>query len=119
MGTVVQQGGLVLDNSLLNSPTLDIDNASGGVWSIPEDSSITETGPSLSTFTNAGTLSKVGGTGTFSILARFDNAGGTINVEAGTISLVGYLVVASNGNADDFTAEGGTFNVATGAQLVL
>lgn len=114
--TVLQEGELILNNSPANSATLDIDNAVGGVWTIPADTFMIQTGQSLSEFTNSGTLSKVGGSGTLTIDTRFDNAGGTINVESGTIDLRGSEVV-TNGNGDDFTMEGGTFNVTTGAEL--
>ena len=79
----------------------------GGLVDVQSDANLT-TG--YGTINNRGLFRKSGGTGTTTISASFNNLGGTIEVDSGTLTLVpGGGTLSSNG----------TFNVSAGAELDL
>ena len=87
-----------------------INNLTGGLWDIKNDSGIygwySNGSPVIN---NAGTFRKSGGTGTSTIASNFNNlTGGVIQVQSGTLTLDG----ASS-------SVGGTFEVSAGAVLDL
>jgi hypothetical protein len=100
-GTIhLQSGNLLLNwagawGSLVNLP--------GGVVDFAADTSIQPfgTGPG---FNNQGTVLKSGGTNTSTISTAFNNSGGSVSVECGTISLSG----------NNFAQGGGTLAVTLG-----
>ena len=103
-------GGLVLGNA--NSGG-SLTNAAGAVLDLQSDAGIGTGGGNGNFLTNAGLLKKSGGTGTSTVTAglTFNNTGGTIEVDSGTLQLSG------NGSS---ASTGGTFNVPTvGAVLDL
>jgi hypothetical protein len=84
-----------------------VHNLAGGTYQFEADSSVYAfgcCGPVF--FENDGLLRKIGGTNTSSINISFNNPGGTVEVDTGTIAL------ANNGSSSN-----GTFNVAAGATL--
>jgi hypothetical protein len=101
-GTIVEQGvgGLKLyDNVILSNQ---------GTYQFAGDGSILlgSAAPNSVVNTAAGTVTKTAGTGTSAINIPFDNQGGTVDAESGTISL-----------ADGGTSTGGTYN-ANGTGVV-
>jgi len=103
-GTIDDQlggSGFSIDAATLN-------NEPAGTFDFQADSTISFLS-AAGTFENAGTLQKTAGTGVSVIDVNFDNQGGTIEVDSGTISL------QSAGG----TSSGGDFIVAAGAILDL
>lgn len=89
----------------------DLTNVAGAVYDIRNNLGITDYGP----FLNSGTFRKSAGAGT-SVLdpaLSFDNIGGTIEVDSGTLALGSGLV------SDGGPGDGGNFVVAAGATLEL
>ncbi|HEV3003631.1 MAG TPA: hypothetical protein VGX78_04190, partial [Pirellulales bacterium] len=62
-------------------------NAPGAAFSFTADGGIAQGGSGPDVFNNAGLLEKTGGTGMSVITSQFNNLGGTIDSESGTISL--------------------------------
>jgi hypothetical protein len=117
---VLSGGGTVMNNGTINQTGagslnlgVTLMNNFGGRYVFQADSGITGT-QAVSTFTNAGLVTKTAGRGVSAINGNvaFDNTAGlgvSIDVETGTIS-----------NASSFgTSSGGTFVVAAGATLDL
>ncbi|MHB1560310.1 MAG: carboxypeptidase regulatory-like domain-containing protein, partial [Isosphaeraceae bacterium] len=94
-------GGLSVGEGLV------IQNASGGTYKSGADAGIVP-GFNNGTFTNQGTVEKTAGTGTSSIGIVFDNQGGTVAADSGTLSLAG-----------GGTSTGGTYNASSGATFDL
>ncbi len=107
LGTVNQTGAgnfFVGGNS-----TASFTNAAGGVYNLQSDAGV---GDGDQPFNNAGLFRKSAGTGTSTITAQFNNQGGTVEVDSGTLQLP---IQGVGGNQ----STGGTFNVAAGAVLDL
>jgi len=102
---VLQSGSA---NLLLNSsPGAHFENLSQGTYTLSSDAGIAPYSCcSATVFDNSGLFQKTGGTGDSVISAIFNDLGGTINVQTGTLTL------ANNGTTTD-----GTFAVAAGATL--
>ena len=83
-------------------------NAAGAIYDLQSDANI---GQSSYLFNNAGIFKKSGGTGTSTLTVSFQNQGGTVEADSGTLQ----LPVDNNGGTDT----GGTFNAAAGALLDL
>ena len=111
--------GVFANNGLVrhtNNATLIVDtgshfqNLADGTYDLEGDGSISEitccSGPG--NFDNYGLLRKSGGTGTSTNSENFNNQGGTIEVDSGTLKLAG------GGSSSN-----GTFNVTSGAVLDL
>jgi hypothetical protein len=98
-GTITQNasGIFYFGNGVLN-------NQASGVYDIQAGRMFVDYGSN--TINNSGTFEKSIGTGTASVGITFNNAGGSISVQAGILSF-------SNGG----TSTGGTYNVAGGAQV--
>jgi hypothetical protein len=91
----------------LAGPGSSFENLTGGTYSLDSDAGIFGTGccgPIV--FDNYGLFRKSAGTGNSLISAPFNNLGGTVDVETGTLTL------ANNGHS-----LGGTWTVANGATL--
>ena len=95
-------------NLLLNSsPGAHFENLSQGTYTLSSDAGIAPYSCcSATVFDNSGLFQKTGGSGDSVISAIFNDLGGTINVQTGTLTL------ANNGTTTD-----GTFDVAAGATL--
>ncbi len=106
-GTVIQSGAGVLNVGDYNSGG-SFTNAAGATYDLQSDAGI---GQSSYLFNNAGLFKKSGGTGTSVMTVSFQNQGGTVEVDSGTLQL-------PMDNAHG-TSTGGTFNVAAGAVLDL
>ena len=108
-GQMIQTGagGLAIGN--YNSGGT-VTNAAGGVIDLQSDAGIGYGGGNGNFLTNAGLLKKSGGTATSTINTNltFNNTGGTVEADSGTLQLSG------NG-----TSTGGTYNAAAGALLDL
>ena len=81
-------------------------NQSGGLLDLQNDNALA----GVSTFNNSGTFRKSGGSGTTQISSFFNNNGGTLDAEAGTLSI---LVPPNPGD----TFNGGTVIAGQGAQV--
>jgi hypothetical protein len=108
-GTVQQIGSGGLDIGGY-SENVYFDNEAGATCQFASDSSILDYSPGNDSpvFTNQGLVWKSGGTNTSAIEIPFDNQGGTVQVDSGTLSLSG-----------SGTSSNGFFNVASGAVLDL
>jgi len=95
-------GGLAVSGNPLGT----INNLAGGIVDIRLDADVT--GGGVGIINNRGLFRKSGGTGISIISAAFNNLGGTIEVDSGTLSLTA-----------DGTSTNGTFNVSAGAVLNL
>ncbi len=107
-GTIIETGAGEFDVGYYNSGG-SFTNAASGVFDLTTDAGI---GESSYPFTNVGLLRKSGGTGTstFDPTMVFNNQGGTVEVDSGTLQLPGSTGVST----------GGIFNVpAAGAVLNL
>jgi hypothetical protein len=109
-GTVQQigSGGLLVGGY---SQDVYLLNEAGAIYQFASDSSIgNDYSPSVqsATFTNEGLVWKSDGTNASAISTAFDNQGGTLEVDSGTLVL--------NGSG---TSSNGTFDVASGAVLDL
>ena len=62
-----------------------INNWAGGTWDIQDDNSIFNSSGALSTFNNAGMLTKSAGSGTSTIGIKFNNTG-SVDVQSGTLA---------------------------------
>ena len=82
------------------------DNQAGATFDVQTDVTLSHQTGATTSFDNAGTVRKSGGTGTATFALVFNNQGGTIDVQSGTIRL-------HMGG----THTGGTFTVASGASL--
>src|ERR1700676_1828090 len=78
-----------------------------GLLDLQNDSALAAT--SSATITNSGTFQKSAGSGTLTVSATFDNTGGTINAESGTIALQG------GQSGQGTTIAGGSITVSNGA----
>ncbi len=94
---------------LLLSSGATVDNEPGATFDFITDASIGDGGgsPDGGAFINEGTLSKTGGTGSSAINAAFTGGGGSVDVQTGTLSLVG----GSLGGTFSITADAGTFSL--------
>jgi hypothetical protein len=88
--------------SIQNGATLS--NLPGGAFNFTSNGNIALGGSGSNVFNNTGLLEKTGGAGTSTIASLFNNMGGTIDSESGTISL------ATAGGANT----GGTFDAGLG-----
>ena len=86
-----------------------VDNEPGATFDFITDASIGDGGgsPDGGAFINEGTLSKTGGTGSSAINAAFTGGGGSVDVQTGSLSLVG----GSLGGTFSITADAGTFSL--------
>jgi hypothetical protein len=99
-------GGTIDDSSsaaLIIQSGATLANVSGAAFDFVADGSIAQ-GNGQGVFYNAGVLEKTGGAGASVVASQFDNIGGTIDAESGTISL------ATAGG----TTIGGTFDAGLG-----
>ena len=101
-GTIVQQGAGSLemyDNTILSNQ---------GTYQFAADSNILYGSAAPNSFVNTatGVVKKTAGTGTSSIEVPFDNQGGTVDAESGTLTL-----------ADGGTSTGGTY-IANGSGVI-
>jgi hypothetical protein len=98
-------GGYVL---LLNNATnTTVNNQSGGVWDIKNDSDIrTYNGGGTAVLNNAGTFRKSGGTGTSTVDSKFNNTG-TVEVRSGTLVISNTPQLTGTST----TLIGGTWNI--------
>jgi len=99
-------------NSSLGLVGGEIDNEIGGIFDIQGDSDITGGGV---LFYNYGLLKKSSGTGTATIVPRFNNRGGSVEVDSGTLAL---NTAGSGGyisNATFIVHPGGTLSLGSGA----
>ena len=90
---------------------VEIDNATSGIYQFETDSGIdrnTNFGPSAGLVVNSGLIEKTAGTGTSAIIVNFNNQGGTVAAQTGTLSPAG-------GGTDT----GGVFNASAGATVDL
>jgi hypothetical protein len=108
-GMIEQTGGgsLRLDGLSTTSTTLNI--PAGSTYIFQGDSGIVQGFGAGGSVNNMGTITKSAGVGTSTISSGFNNLGGTLNVQSGTLTL------APAGGANN----GGTFTVASGAALDL
>ena len=105
-GTVTQSGAGQFNVGDYNSGG-SFTNAAGAVYDLQSDANIGQSGYP---FNNVGLFKKSGGTATSTLSVSFNNQGGTVEVDSGTLQLpVGQTS----------TSTGGTFNVAAGALLDL
>ncbi|MBV9124869.1 MAG: Ig-like domain repeat protein, partial [Planctomycetes bacterium] len=102
-GTIVQQG----TGSLYLQDSVTLNNPAGHTYTFAGDGSLLFNSYN-STMINAGTIHKTAETGISRINTYFRNAGGTLVVDSGTLSLAGAG-----------TSTGGTFTVAPNATLDL
>jgi len=103
--TFYNDGSVIQTNNgtvVINSTSWPIENRAAGKYLFQSDGALTN-----GELDNWGTLEKIGGTGTTTIASVFNNYGGTIKVDSGTLSLPGgnYLQdclfsVASGANCD-------------------
>jgi hypothetical protein len=93
-GTITQTGA----GNLFNGGT--VENEDSGTYDLQSDASLTGGGD----FYNRGTLRKSAGTATSTLSSQFHNQGGSIEVQAGTLSLL-FFGGSTGGN---FTAASGT-----------
>jgi RHS repeat-associated protein len=116
-GGTLANGGSILASgagSLVLVDSVQFDNQAGGQYVFAGDQGI-ELGPyppvgvNNASLQNSGILKKSSGAGVSTITTGFNNQGGTIEVDTGTINL------ATTGGV----STGGTFNVAQGATLDL
>ncbi len=101
-------GGLYIGEYAGNGVNPILDNQSGATFAFQSDSGISNSNTAGS-FTNEGTLTKTGGTGTSTIQNTTFINSAAIDVQTGTLALA-----ATSG-----TSTGGTFDVAQGATLDL
>ena len=101
-------GGLDIGEYAGNGVNPILDNQSGATFAFQSDSGISNSNTAGS-FTNEGTLTKTGGTGTSTIQNTTFINSAAIDVQTGTLALA-----ATSG-----TSTGGTFDVAQGATLDL
>ncbi len=85
-------------------------NVAGAVYDLQSDANLTGDAPN--SFDNMGLFKKSGGTGTSSLAIHFDNLGGTVEVDSGTLVITG----TDGGNG---TNTGGNYNPAAGAVIDL
>jgi hypothetical protein len=102
-GTIHQIGAGNLDP---NEDT--IVNSTNGTYDFAGDGAISTGYNNLATFINEGTLLKSSGVNTSSVSIYFENEGGTIEVDSGTLALPGAVPTSTDG----------TFIVATNATLL-
>ena len=87
-------------------------NLAGATYQFAGDCIVTQVCTGSDVFQNQGLVWKSGGTGTAAILVPFNNLGGTIQVDSGTLAL-------STGGYSEGNSSNGTFIVASGAALDL
>lgn len=105
-GLMIQSGAGNLD---IFADTLT--NAAGATYDLRSDAGIVTT--YYGQFTNIGLLKKSSGAGTSAFTTAFNNQGGTIEVDSGTLQLPNAV------NSDNGTNTGGVFNVAANSLLDL
>jgi RHS repeat-associated protein len=109
VGTIVHAGTGTLSFA---TPNTILNNLPGSIYDLQGDLNFSGNGSGYSTFKNAGTLRKSGGTssGSTTFGVDFVNAGGTIDVQTGSFVMKGYSNPA-------LVHTGGTFRVAQNAML--
>jgi uncharacterized membrane protein/transglutaminase-like putative cysteine protease len=115
-GAIVQGvGPLYLYDGVL------VDNQAGGSYTLAGDGSI-QSGSYSPTFTSEGAFRKSAGSGTSSVGVPFTNAGGTLEVDSGTLALPAggsstgtTFLVAANATLDLSNNAGPQSNILTGA----
>ena len=117
-GTVIWAGdgtGYGNNQSVPNSGGTIIYNA--GLWEAVGDNTLAVSENSSNLFINAGTLEKIGGTGTSTISWSFDSEGGTNNTQSGSFSIGNWIGSGMvHGNA---TLLGGTISGTFAADAVM
>jgi hypothetical protein len=110
-GTITQSGnGNLVIATGPNSAITTLDNAAGASYAFVADSGILNASwYPTGLLINAGTISKTAGVATSPITAGFDNIGGTLTVQTGTLQL----------QPIDGASTGGKLNVSAGAVLDL
>ena len=83
-------------------------NVAGATYDLRSDANVGQDGYP---FNNAGLFKKSGGTGTSTLSVSFNNQGGTVEVDSGTLQ----MPIPNNTFNNGSTSTGGTFNVAAGA----
>jgi hypothetical protein len=113
-GTVVNEGTITEQGvaSLGLYDGVEVDNTAQGSYVFAGDGSLTDNGGNCF-LVNAGTIDKASGTGSSSLTVAFNNTGGTLEVDSGTLTLAGGPTGALG------TSTGGTFTVAANATLDL
>ncbi len=106
-GLVIQSGAGTFNIGVNNSGG-SFTNAAGGTYDLQSDANVGQSGYA---FNNVGLFKKSGGTGTSTLSVAFNNQGGTVEVDSGTLQ----FPLNTGGNL----STGGTFNVAAGAVLDL
>lgn len=109
---LINEGNIVLlgtnSDGMRTGRAGELHNQAGAVFEISGDADLTHNGDPRLTFINRGLLHKSAGAGEALISSSFDNRGGTVQVDAGTLH-------ARSGG----TIDGGTFAVASGAVVEL
>jgi hypothetical protein len=110
---LINQGTINWSGLYLQAGTTTISN--GGVWNITGDSSLSYGGVGITTFTNAGTVQKIGGTATSTFYAfPFINLpSGIVRVASGTIEMPNNYTNA----AGELQLAGGTLTSGPGGTL--
>ncbi len=106
-GLVAQSGTTTFNVGDYNSGG-SFTNAVTGTYDLQSDANLGQSGYA---FNNVGLFKKSGGTGTSTLSVAFNNQGGTVEVDSGTLQ----FPLNTGGNQ----STGGTFNVAAGAVLDL
>ncbi len=100
-GTITWTGGTFY----INSPAV-LNNLSGALFDMQSNSTMSWSATGTGTFNNTGTFRKSAGAGTSTIVDIFNNTGGTIEGQSGTLSFTG-----------GGTHTGGTYTVSSGATV--
>ena len=106
-GVVTQSGTVTFNVGDYNSGG-SFTNAAGATYDLQSDVNVGQSGYA---FNNVGLFKKSGGTGTSTLSVAFNNQGGTVEVDSGTLQ----FPLNTGGNL----STGGIFNVAAGAVLDL
>ncbi len=107
LGTAITSAGMNIGSSAT------ITNTATGTYNLTGTGSIN--GAGTSSFTNAGLLQRTTSGGTYGIATAFSNTG-TVDVQAGTLSLTG-TVVQLTGSTFDRTLAAGTWSAQSGSTL--
>ena len=105
--TMIQAGAGAFNIGVNNSGG-SFTNAAGATYDLQSDANVGQSGYA---FNNVGLFKKSGGTGTSTLSVAFNNQGGTVEVDSGTLQ----FPLNTGGNL----STGGTFDVAAGAVLDL
>ena len=106
LGLVIQSGAGAFNVGDYNSGG-SFTNAAGATYDLQSDANVGQSGYN---FNNVGVFKKSGGTGTSTLSVTFNNQGGTVEADSGTLQ----LPLKQNS-----TSTGGVFNAAGGAVLDL